>query len=62
MNGLVIDRVISVKFSDVYVDEHSDWKKHVKEITAKISKICGACRLQRFLPSDTLSLPYYALI
>lgn len=63
INGSVIDRVSTAKFLGVYIDEHLDWKKHIKEITAKIAKSCGVlCRLKHFLPSNTLLLLYNAII
>ena len=62
-NGTIIHRVTSIKFLGVFVDEHSNWKKHILHVSSKISRSIGIMnRLCYVLPKSTLLTLYYSLI
>ena len=62
-NGTIINRVTSIKFLGVFVDEHLDWKKHISHVSSKISRSIGIMnRLRYVLPKSTLLTLYYSLI
>ena len=45
----------NIKYLGVYIDRSLDWKKHIQEISKKVSRSLGVIRYcKRFLPFDTL--------
>ena len=58
-----IDRVASIKFLGVLIDEHLSWKEHIKYIENKIAKSIGLLyRAKPFLDKKALLALYYSYI
>ena len=58
-----IDRVVSIKFLGVLLDEHLSWKEHIKYIENKVSKSIGLLyRAKPFLNKKALLALYYSYI
>jgi len=57
-----IDRVESMKFLGVLIDEHINWKEHIRLICIKLARSIGVInRLKRFLPFKILKQLYCCL-
>lgn len=62
-NYSVIQKVASVKFLGLIVDEHLTWHKHILAVCEKIAPISGILkRLKRSLPISCLLNVYYAFM
>lgn len=62
-NGKPIEKVKHQNFLGIYVDEHCDWKEHVKAVCNKINKFVFAIKKVRLVTSHkTALLVYYAYV
>ena len=62
-NNNVIERVASTKFLGITVDENLNWKKHILNVSTKVSRSIGIMnRLRYMLPRSTLLTLYYSMI
>ena len=53
----------NIKYLGVYIDKSLDWKKHIQEISKKISRSLGVIKYcKRFLPFDTLKYLYNSIV
>ena len=53
----------NIKYLGVYIDKSLDWKKHIQEISKKISRPLGIIKYcKRFLPFDTLKCLYNSTV
>ena len=63
INNSPLESCDSYKYLGVIIDKKLNWELHVKHITPKIAKACGAlARLRNFVSIDILKEVYYALI
>ena len=61
INDKEIERVISIKFLGVLIDEHLTWKEHITVIENKVSKNLGLLyRAKRVLDSNALKKLYFS--
>ena len=53
----------STKFLGMHIDEYLTWKKHISEVTKKVSRALFSIKqVKHVLPLDSLRTLYYALI
>ena len=53
----------NIKYLGVYIDSSLDWKKHIQEISKKVSRYLGVIKYcKRFLPFDTLKCLYNSIV
>ena len=53
----------SIKFLGMYIDENLTWKKHISEVTKKVSRALFSLKqVKHTLPLDSLRTLYFALI
>ena len=53
----------NIKYLGVYIDKSLDWKKHIQEISKKVSRSLGVIKYcKRFLPFDTLKCLYNNIV
>ena len=53
----------NIKYLGVYIDKSLDWKKHIQEISKKVSRSLGVIKYcKRFLPFDTLKCLYNSIV
>ena len=63
LNGKVIEKVSSMKFLGVILDENLSWLTHINNIKSKIAKGIGIiCKAKPFLSSSTLLTLYNSFI
>lgn len=61
-NGNVINRVHSVKYLGVFIDDKLNWNEHINSLSNKISSLIGILyRNKHFLPPDCKRNIYFAL-
>ena len=59
----VVERVKSIKFLEVIIDENVSWTEHIYYIKNKISKGIGIlCKARKVLKPSTLLIMYYSFI
>ena len=62
-NDKDLDGVQSIKYLGVHIDNTFDWKKHIQEVSKKISRSLGLIKYaKRFLPLDSLKNLYTGLV
>lgn len=62
INDRAVERVESIKFLGIYIDEFLNFKKHIDELTKKLSKYVGLFfKLRHFLPVEALLTLYRSL-
>ena len=62
INGQVIEKVDSTKFLGVEIDKHVNFKKHIDQLTNKLSKYVGLFyKLRHILPLSALLTLYRSL-
>ena len=44
INGNVINQIKYAKFLGIYIDEHLNWKEHIKQVSSKVAKNIGVLR------------------
>ncbi len=53
----------STKFLGMYIDEHLTWKRHIAEVTKKVSRALFSIKqVKHILPLDSIRTLYFALI
>ena len=53
----------NIKYLGVHIDRSLDWKKHIQEVSEKISRSLGVIKYcKRFLPIDALKCLYNSII
>ena len=63
VNNIPLKSCDSYKYLGVMIDKNLDWKSHVKYISTKISKACGAlAKLRNCVNIDVLKNVYHALV
>ena len=63
INGMNINRVFSVKFLGLILNEVLNWKNHIDMLKVKISRAVGVMRqLKDIVPSSTLLTIYHSLV
>ena len=63
LNGVNLNPVTNTKFLGVIIDENLTWKKHVSEISTKLSRTIGILnRLKVFIPRDILVILYNSFV
>ena len=59
----ILERVSDTKFLGIYIDENLNWKRHVSEIYARVSKSVGMLnRVKKFLSKACLKMLYDSFI
>ena len=62
LNGVSLVQKDNIKYLGVTIDQKLNWKSHINNCTAKLSKCLWAIsRLRRYTNTSTLRLVYYAL-
>ena len=63
MDGILINRVGSVKFLGMYIDEHLNFKEHVDFLISKLNSIKGMIYSRRaYLPDSCRIKLYFSLV
>jgi len=63
VNILNIERKTSIKYLDIYLDEHLNWKTHIAHVQGKVTEILGILnQLQNYLNLKMLRQLYCTLI
>jgi hypothetical protein len=63
VNSKSIERVKSIKFLGVQIDEHLDWREHINKKCNQISKnLAVITRIKHDLPRETIKTLYHSLI
>ena len=63
ISGMPVEQSIYVKYLGLIVDSHLNWKKHVHEVSKKISRGIGILsKLRHFVTDDILTQLYYSLV
>ena len=63
INNTPLESCDSYKYLGVIIDKKLSWEPHIKHITPKIARACGAlARLRNYVSIDILKEVYYALI
>lgn len=63
INRVKIERVKTMKFLGLTINENLNWEEHIKNITIKISRAIGVMnRLKSYLPTNILLTIYFALV
>merc|ERR1712055_528431 len=63
VNNIPLKTCDSYKYLGVMIDKNLDWKSHVKYISTKISKACGAlAKIRNCVSIDVLKNVYHALV
>ena len=50
-----------IKYLGVIIDTHLNWKKHILNISKKLGRCIGICKLRPFLKTNNLKNIYYSL-
>ena len=63
INGEAIKLVKEFDFLGITIDDHLNWKAHIKKLTGKISRTVGVMKkIKRFAPPAVLKILYHSLI
>ena len=63
VNNIVLQRVHSLSFLGVTIDEFLDWKTHIKNVTLKVSSSIGVSSKLKFtVPQNVLMLLYNSIV
>ena len=63
IDGNAIERVKSVKFLGVFIDERLNWSEHINYVSLNISKTLGILyRVKNILPNNVLLMLYNSMI
>ena len=58
-----VEQTTYVKYLGLIVDCHLNWKKHVHDVSKKISRGIGILsKLRHFVTDDILTQPYHSLV
>ena len=63
ISGMPVEQTTCVKYLGLIIDCHLNWKKHVHEVSKKISRGIGILsKLRHFVIDDILTQLYYSLV
>ena len=63
LNNTTLERVNSIKFLGVILDENINWNRHIELVQNKISKNIGIlCRASLYLDKESLKSIYFSFI
>ena len=62
-NDFELERVTSIKFLGIVLDESLVWHEHIKSLTRKVNKITGSLfKIRKCLPEELMRSVYFALV
>ena len=63
INGVSLERVHSVKYPRVVIDDKLTWAEHLKQLSLQLARYSGIFyRLQNVITQKTLIMLYYSLV
>jgi len=63
INNSIINKVCSIKYLGVFLDENLEWKIHIQDVSQSLRKFVGVFyKLSQKLPKSILRMLYFALI